>query len=203
METYAGRPVATQSSETGYKRAGRLLQDGAALVSIDEYAAREGVSIELIEACGLAGIVQIRKHKGKTYIVDYPLTPYSQVSAETGTRKPTAAGRPSNITKATIQADSSRGEQGRTTNVTQNNPPQLTDRTICGERISGEQSQTITAGSIANLAQKMFLKAHPSVLLSQDSSGDKPRSVAVAMERRRLEPIEKPSEIPPPIVLNK
>jgi hypothetical protein len=75
METYAGRPVATQSSETGYKRAGRLLQDGAALVSIDEYAAREGVSIELIEACGLAGIVQIRKHIRSHRILKSPQKP--------------------------------------------------------------------------------------------------------------------------------
>jgi len=47
------------------------------LVTIQEYAAREGVRVEMLEACGKAGIVQIRRHKGRSYVVDQPLTPYS------------------------------------------------------------------------------------------------------------------------------
>jgi len=48
-------------------------------LSIDEYAAREGLSRDIIEDCGKLGIVQIRKHKGKTFVVDLPLTPYSYI----------------------------------------------------------------------------------------------------------------------------
>ena len=58
--------------------AGLLNGKGASLISIEEYAAKEGVSVELVEASSKAGIVQIRRHKGKTFIVDQPLTPYSQ-----------------------------------------------------------------------------------------------------------------------------
>ena len=49
------------------------------LLSIDEYAAREGLSRDIIEHCGELGIVQIRKHKGRTFVVDLPLTPYSYI----------------------------------------------------------------------------------------------------------------------------
>ena len=50
-----------------------------ALLSIDEYAAREGLSRDIVEHCGKLGIVQIRKHKGKTFVVDVPLSPYSYI----------------------------------------------------------------------------------------------------------------------------
>ncbi|MHC4459999.1 MAG: hypothetical protein ACYS6W_11050 [Planctomycetota bacterium] len=56
------------------------------LLPIGEYAAREGLSRDIIEHCGKMGIVQIRKYKGKTFVVDLPLTPYSyipEVTADT------------------------------------------------------------------------------------------------------------------------
>jgi len=49
------------------------------LLSIDKYAAREGLSRDIIEHCGKLGIVLIRKYKGKTFVVDLPLSPYSYV----------------------------------------------------------------------------------------------------------------------------
>ena len=49
------------------------------LLSIDEYAAREGLSRDIIERCGKLGIVLIRKYKGKTFVVDLPLSPYSYI----------------------------------------------------------------------------------------------------------------------------
>jgi archaellum component FlaC len=54
------------------------------LVPIDEYAARESVSAGFIEECGRLGIVQLRRYKGKTFVVDVPLAyPYgTQPAAE-------------------------------------------------------------------------------------------------------------------------
>ncbi len=49
------------------------------LLSIDEYAAREGLSRDIIEHCGKLGIVLIRRYKGRTFVVDLPLTPYSYI----------------------------------------------------------------------------------------------------------------------------
>jgi methyl-accepting chemotaxis protein len=46
------------------------------LVPIDEFAAREGVSRSAIEDWAKLGLVQIRKHKGKTFVVDVPPGPY-------------------------------------------------------------------------------------------------------------------------------
>jgi hypothetical protein len=53
------------------------------LLPIEEYAAREGLSRDIIEHCGKLGIVQIRKHKGRTFVVDLPLTPYSYIPVVT------------------------------------------------------------------------------------------------------------------------
>jgi len=54
------------------------------LVPIDEYADRESVSTGLIEECGRLGVIQLRRYKGKTFVVDVPLSyPYtSQTAAE-------------------------------------------------------------------------------------------------------------------------
>jgi isopenicillin N synthase-like dioxygenase len=125
--------VKTDAGQTDHRYAGRLMQDGAALISIDEYAAREGVSAELIKACGEAGIVQIRRHKGKTYVVDRPLTPYFQTAACDGRQQDRHQ-----LTKATLKAD--------TPKTGKNISPNISNRTI-------------PAGSITNLARKMFLKA--------------------------------------------
>jgi hypothetical protein len=129
--------------QTDYKYTGRLMQDRAALISIDEYAAREGVSAELIKACGKAGIVQIRRHKGKTYVVDYPLTPYFQAEACSSRQQDhhQPAATPSHrgeLIKATLKADTPKTGKNISPNIS---------------------NQTIPAGSITNLARKMFLKA--------------------------------------------
>ena len=46
------------------------------LVPIDEFAASEGVSRSAVEDWAKLGLVQIRRHKGKTFIVDVPPGPY-------------------------------------------------------------------------------------------------------------------------------
>lgn len=52
------------------------LQLERALVPIDEFAAREGVSRSAVEDWANLGLVQIRRHKGKTFVVDVPPGPY-------------------------------------------------------------------------------------------------------------------------------
>lgn len=46
------------------------------LLTPDQYAARQGVSQGIVQECTKLGVVQIRKHKDKTYIVDLPLDTY-------------------------------------------------------------------------------------------------------------------------------
>jgi len=53
-----------------------ILQLERPLLPIDKYAAREGLTRAIVEECGRLGIVQLRKYKGKTYVVDVPLSPY-------------------------------------------------------------------------------------------------------------------------------
>jgi hypothetical protein len=75
------------------------------LLPIDEYAAREGLSVDLVEKCGDLGIVQIRKYRGKTFVVNLPVSPYpcavetpdEPVKSEAG---PAATGSASRLVKS-------------------------------------------------------------------------------------------------------
>ena len=70
-----GLMMETIENEMILRETGPILQLKRPLLPIGQYAAREGVSIGILEQCGKLGIVQIRKHKGRTYVVDVPITP--------------------------------------------------------------------------------------------------------------------------------
>jgi len=53
------------------------------LLSIDQYAASQGVSCGIVEECTKLGTVQVRKHKDKTFIVDLPLDTYKILRQQT------------------------------------------------------------------------------------------------------------------------
>ncbi len=65
----------TINNEAISEETGPILQLKRPLLPIERYAAREGVSIGLLEQCGKLGIVQIRRYKGNTYVVDVPIAP--------------------------------------------------------------------------------------------------------------------------------
>jgi len=46
------------------------------LIELDEFAHREGISVDDIEQCSNIGAIQLRKHKGKTYVLDMPVCSY-------------------------------------------------------------------------------------------------------------------------------
>jgi len=54
---------------------GRILQLKRPLVPIEQYAAREGISVKTIEKFAKSGLLQIRKFKGKSFVVDLPVKP--------------------------------------------------------------------------------------------------------------------------------
>jgi hypothetical protein len=180
----------TNTGQTGYKKAGRLLQDGAALVSVEEYAAKEGVSTELIEACALAGVVQTRRHKGKTFVVDHPLTPYSQASPDSSAVF--SAGAAASPQPAAYPTKSEQHRENKVEKVKPAYPPKANS--------NGLNGQTIAAGSIANLAKKMFLNAQqlsskfaelPAVSLSNPPAvnGPAPGSGTIGKRAEPAEPL--------------
>ncbi len=69
----------TIADQTISEEAGSGLQLKKSLLPINKYAAREGVSTDTIERCGKLGVVQIRKHKDKTFVVDVPLSQYAHI----------------------------------------------------------------------------------------------------------------------------
>ena len=70
-----GLMMETIENELISRETGPILQLKRPLLPIDQYAAREGISTGILEQCGKLGIVQIRKHKGRSYVVDVPITP--------------------------------------------------------------------------------------------------------------------------------
>lgn len=130
MET---NPDQRTSEETG-----ATLQLKRSLLPIDEYAAREGLSRDIVEECGKLGVVQIRRYKGKTFVVDVPLSPYlcASEAAERAT-KPVDKG--SHFAK-----------------VPQNGVPDIRET---AEELTKSNNESIKAGAISALVEKMFHKA--------------------------------------------
>jgi hypothetical protein len=52
------------------------------LVPLDEYAARQGISSDIIEQQGQLGVIQIRKFKGQKFVVDVPPEQLSEFENE-------------------------------------------------------------------------------------------------------------------------
>ena len=98
------------TNQTTSQDAEPILQLKRPLLPIGEYAAQKGLSRDIIEQCGKLGLVQIRKHKGKTFVVDVPVSPslYSYDATEEPTQ-PTAktpqAEKISKLVKKAIPAD--------------------------------------------------------------------------------------------------
>jgi len=63
-------------NETIMQQSWAALHIKKSLLPIDEYVRREGLSRSIVENRGKLGVVQIRKYKGKTYVVDVPVSPY-------------------------------------------------------------------------------------------------------------------------------
>ena len=52
------------------------------LLTVGQYAARQGVSAGVVQECARLGVVQVRKHKNKTFIVDLPLDTYKIIKQQ-------------------------------------------------------------------------------------------------------------------------
>jgi len=131
-------PLETRKERVLTGQAEATLQLNRSLLPIDEYAAREGVSRSIVEECGKLGIVQIRRCKGRMFVVDVPLSPYRYPSeAGEGATKPVDKGF-------------------RFAERAQNGVPDI--RETAAERIKSND-EFIKAGAISSLVEKMFRKS--------------------------------------------
>lgn len=144
---------------------GATLQLKRSLLPIDKYAAREGLSRGIIEECGKLGIVQIRKYKGQMFVVDVPLSPYLYPSEA-------AEGATKHVNEGSGFGKSS-----------QNGASEVPETT---EEHTKSNSESIKAGAISALVEKMFQKA------SQVT--DKPMK-ALDDENDQVENISEPAQI--------
>ncbi len=58
------------------------------LLTMQQYATNQGVSAGVVQECAKLGVVQVRKHKDKTFVVDLPLDAYKNLQQLTNDQKP-------------------------------------------------------------------------------------------------------------------
>ena len=141
------------------------LQLKRALLPIDEYAAREEVSRGIVEECGKLGIVQIRKYRGKTFVVDVPLSPYR-----------CAPEAPEGATK----------RAGEGSHFAKSSQHRVADEPETAKRHTKSDNESIKAGTISTLVEKMVHKA--------SKIADKPVN-AVEDKNDQAEKIRAPAQI--------
>ncbi len=69
-------------SDTAVEKADSSSHFKRNLVPLNEYAARRGISSDIVEQQGQLGVVQIRKFKGQTFVVDVPPEQLSEFETE-------------------------------------------------------------------------------------------------------------------------
>jgi len=90
----------TTTNKTVSQQAESTLHLKRPLLSIAEYAARQGISTDIVEEYAKLGIIQIRKYKGKMFVVDVPLSqhPYT-------TQTPEATDQSTQLSSEDMQAE--------------------------------------------------------------------------------------------------
>jgi archaellum component FlaC len=72
----------TGAGDTATQKAGPMSHFKRTLVPLDEYAARQGISSDIIEQQGQLGVIQIRKFKGQKFVVDVPADQLSEFEGD-------------------------------------------------------------------------------------------------------------------------
>lgn len=68
----------TTAGDTATQKAEPASHFKRELIPLDEYAAREGISSDIVEQQGQLGVIQIRKFKGQRFVVDVPADQLSE-----------------------------------------------------------------------------------------------------------------------------
>ena len=136
--------MATETNQNASGQTARSLHLNKPLVPIDEYAAREGLSRSLVEECGRLGIVQLRTYRGKTFVVNVPISPYVCLSAGGG------------------EAAGPTEKNGRTEKISELMQRVASEQSISqrdGEGHAEPGDKGVEGGAISQLVRKMFENA--------------------------------------------
>ncbi|UCC22439.1 MAG: hypothetical protein JSW23_11790 [Planctomycetota bacterium] len=171
--------MATETNQNASGQTARSLHLNKPLVPIDEYAAREGLSRSLVEECGRLGIVQLRTYRGKTFVVNVPISPYVCLSAGGGEGAGPAE------------------KNGRTEKISE-----LMNRVACEKSISQEDGEGRTesgdgaeGGAISQLVRKMFDNASKVTERQRQELDEKVERVEPAFEPSQNNVPEAPQAI--------
>jgi hypothetical protein len=84
----------TPDDERAAQKAAPVSHFSRKLVPLDEYAARQGISSDIVEKQGQLGVIQIRKFKGQKFVVDVPVDQLSEFENEREPGTETVAVKP-------------------------------------------------------------------------------------------------------------
>jgi len=140
-----------------------LLQLKRPLLSIDKYAAREGVTRRVVEEYARLGVIQIRRYKGKTYVVDVPLSPYNPALEELQMLQENSRIASSNAEKRS-QPVNRTGQVRMISELTPPNPPRPVQKTIrdsqkIAARPTKPKIETTRVETNPGLAKNLLCKA--------------------------------------------
>ncbi|MHC4911698.1 MAG: hypothetical protein ACYTE5_01685 [Planctomycetota bacterium] len=138
--------MTTDTNNGTSRQTARSLHLNKSLVPIDEYAAREGLSRDLVEECGKLGIVQLRTYKGETFVVNVPISPYLCLSetAEEPARPTDKNTRAQKISELMQRVASEKS-------ISQKKPPMAVP-----EGPAESSDEPVKDGAISQLVKKMF-----------------------------------------------
>ncbi|UCF42529.1 MAG: hypothetical protein JSV99_07990 [Planctomycetota bacterium] len=141
--------MTTDTNNRTSRQTARSLQLNKSLVPIDEYAAREGLSRDLVEECGKLGIVQLRTYKGETFVVNVPISPYLCLSEP--------AKEPARPTDKKTRAQKISELMQRV--ASEKSIPQKNPGAAIPKGRAESSNQPVKAGAISHLVKKMFENA--------------------------------------------
>jgi hypothetical protein len=145
----------TASNQASARETESTLQLNRSLLPIDEYAASKGLSRDIIEEYGRQGLVQIRRHSGKIFVVDVPVSPYrcppegAEGAADTGDNSQPLKEMSESGQKATSRDSASE----KSPRMGTQDAPKVT------EKHAEPDGAAIEAGAISALVEKMCNRA--------------------------------------------
>ncbi len=121
------------------------------LMPIEQYAQREGITVDEVEYCGKIGILQLRRKNGNSYVVDIPPLCSYEVTSEIDTEIAELIGAPAQPAPEQPQAEPEPEPEIELEFIPE--PDESQDSSIQPQ--SQTPCQPVKPGSIAELVQKM------------------------------------------------
>ncbi|TFG49856.1 MAG: hypothetical protein E4H40_02265 [Candidatus Brocadiia bacterium] len=128
-----------QTTERKQKNEKDVCSTDHQMVEIEEYALREGVSVKMVEDLVKMGVIKMRRSRGRSFVVDVPLSPYGTDGNQ---------GREAELERS-----------GHSNTVEDHVETMAVSQTTCSEDEQGDDNEVLERGVITQLVMKMLRKS--------------------------------------------